>query len=487
MRLDALRRALLPGLVAVLFAPSAQAALTALDAYVSGGALCIVVRNDGAAPATLEPGPLRRDDTAFVVPVWWAHAEPAAVGAGQLALVRYGLRRVAPLHGMHTATLGGESVRVVLDTDAAENAIAITHLAAAPARREATLFIQNLGGDALAIDAIEIAGEPVGLDRERSDAEILACETGLAIATNGPPFAGEQPVIVMISTGARSIYRHAPPFTSPSFRVRMGEVPDALICPTHRHGPWDDVARGLMAAPLPPEVHFCRNRTHEGLAALAQLSPRSIVNLQGSNRARGKADAWAGLRAFTAYATGQVSPGILSALVEPNSNFDGGFAQPTAAKTDLLTPRDLQYTVFAALAGGCNGLVFRMGEQAGTEYAEMAKTLAASLESARPWLEDLVPVSLGIVASDPSVVATTHYAGPSAALVILLRDAPQEEPSALSVRLDVPRWFTPTQQRSLGAGSSTLPLPQPVERGALALEFDGFRDVAAVLLFADTP
>lgn len=478
-------RTILAGLIALLFSTSAYAALAALDAYTAGGSLCLVVRNDGAAPATLSPGPLRRDDTGFVTPVWWMHAEPAVLPPGGLGLVQYGLRRVAPLHGAHTAVLGGEPLGLYLDTDAAEHAIAITHLSIAPVRREAALFVQNLSGDALAIEAVELAGEPVTLDHPRGHPEILACETGLIVATNYPPFAGEHPVIAMLATADRRIYRHARPFVSPSFRVRMGEVPDALLCPTHRHGPWYEVARALQAAPLPQEVHFCRNRTHEGLAALAQVSPRSIVNLQGSNRARGKADAWAGLREFTAHAVAQVSPGILSALVEPNSNFDGDFAQPTAAKTELLTPRDLQYTVFAALAGGCNGLVLRLGDQARTEYADMANAVAASLEAARPWLEDLVPVSLGITTSDPGIIATTVYAGPSAALAILLRDAPHEAPSHLSVRLRLPCWFTPTQQRPLGVNGSAQPLN--VDNGAITFSFDEFRDATAVLLYADRP
>ena len=480
-----MKRAILSGLVLLLFARSAHAALSALDAYMAGGALCVVVRNDGAAPATLTPGPLQRNDTGFVVPVWWTHTEPAALPPGELGLVRYGLRRVAPLHGAHTAALGGESVGLYLDTSASQGAIAITHLAAAPTRREAALFVQNLSGDSIAINAVEIAGEPVGLDHPKSHADIHACETGLAIVTHCPPFPGERPVVVSLAMEGTRIYRHAIPFTSPGFRVRIGEVPDALICPTHRHGPWNDVARTLMTAPLPPEVHFCRNRTHEGLAALAQLSPRSIVNLQGSNRARGKADAWAGLREFTAHATTQVAPGLLSALVEPNSNFDGDFAQPAAAKTDLLTPRDLQYTVFAALAGGCNGLVFRMGDQVGTEYADLANTIAASLDAARPWLEDLVPLALGITTSDPAVIATSLYAGPNAALAIMLRDTPQEDPIPLTVKLHVPRWFTPTHQRPLSTSEPATPLA--LENGILTLKFDAFRDVAAILLYAEQP
>jgi hypothetical protein len=470
--------------VVLLLAPSAVAGITPLDSYMAGGALCVVVRNDDATPTKLAPGPLRRGDTGFVVPVWWASAEPPVLPPGELALVRYGLRRVAPLEEVHTAELGGVPVALSLDTDAAEGAIHIGALITTPAQREATLFIRNLRGNEVSIDTLAIAGQVLEIERAKSDPTINACDTGIAIARNCPPLAGDRPVIVTLGLGEARVYRHAIPFSAPAFRVREGEVENAVNCPTHRHGPWNEMARSLIEKRMPQEVHFCRNRTHEGLAALAQLSPRCIVNLQGSNLARGHADAWAGLRTFTEHAVAQAAPGLVSALIEQNSNFDGDFAQPARAKTDPLTPRDLQYTVFAALAGGCNGIVFRTGD-ADEEYVSMVSALKEALDAARPWLETVAGVSLGVQTSDISVLASTHYAGPNAALLILLREAPQDEATPLSVRLLAPRWFTPTHQRLLSSSDADKPLI--VQDGEIVLSFEAFRDVAAVLLYAELP
>lgn len=466
----------------LLLVPSAFAGVTPLDSYMSGGALCVVVRNEDAAPVTLAPGPLQREENGFVVPVWWASAEPPVLPPGALALVRYGLRRVAPLEGAYTADLGGVRVALPLNTEASKGAISVSALITAAAQREATLFVRNLRGDEVNINSLAINGQSLELDTAKSDPAIYACDTGLVVATKCAPLASDRPVIVTLGLGEERIYRHAIPFSAPAFRVREGEVENTINCPTHRHGPWNEMARALIEKRMPQEVHFCRNRTHEGLAALAQLSPRCIVNLQGSNLKRGLADAWAGLREFTGYAVAQASPGIVSAMVEPNSNFDGEFAQPARAKTDPLTPRDLQYTVFAALAGGCNGIVFRTID-ADPEYVSIVTALKESLDAARPWLETVSAVSLGVQSSDTTVLASTHYAGPNAALLILLREAPRDEATPLSVRLRSPRWFMPTQQRLLSSSDAGQPLV--VLDGEILLTLEAFRDAAAVLLYAE--
>lgn len=239
----------------------------------------------------------------------------------------------------------------------------------------------------------------------------------------------------------------------------------------------------MLSQAARPEVHFCRNRAHEGLAALAQIAPRAIVNLQGSNLARGQADAWSGLREFTAYAVGEARPGIVTALIEPRSNFDGNVAQPAAQPGELLTPRDLQYTVFTALAGGCKGLLFRQDPAASADYSEAAALLGGLIEDAAPWLDTVAPVSLNAQASDPEIHVATLYTGPRAALVIALRDAPGESATPLTVTLDRPPWFTPTHRRALSAPS--VPVPIDAAQAGITLHFDSFRDVAAELLYAD--
>lgn len=463
----------------------ARAALVLLDTYLAGGTLHLVLRNDGATPAEIAPGALRRQADGFEVPRWWAHAAPATIAPGALGLARVGLRRPEPPRGPHTIDFGGEAQPFDLDAAPRTMALEVTHLLTNPDAREAALFVENLSGEDLRGVAVELGGAPAALDAARSHAAIHPCDTGVLVLTGCPPLAPEYPLVVALTLEgaggeARHVYRHAVPFVAPLFRVRTGEAPSAFTCPTHRHGPWSDAARAILAQPVPPEVHFCRNRAHEGIAALAQLAPRAIVNLQGSNRARGLSSAWAGLREFTAYAVARTAPGVVSALIEPHSNFDGSFAQPAAQAVDPLTPRDLQYTVFAALAGGCKGLVFRDDASASAEYRDLAAQLAARIHAAAPWMETVAPVSLGAHASDPGVVVTTLYTGTRGALVIALRNAPGDTATPLTVTLDLPPWFTPTHRVSLAGPGE----PVRIEPGAgrVTLEFDAFRDLAAELL-----
>lgn len=474
------------GLVLLFPCAVAQPPVRLLDSYATGNTLHLIIKNEGADALLLSPSGLRDVTTSFSPPVWWARAFPAALAPGQEGRVSLALKRPLAKPAGYNVMLGPFELAATLSS--APSTVEINQLIVDTEKRQVSLFLENTGGESLSVDALRIDDIDIPIS---SVAPIPPCDIGLILGAlpTDTAFAPDQPVLLAIRTGAGEMHRHAFAFQSPTFAVRSGEIPNAFICPTHRHGPLDRAADAMFAlAPLDsgllPEAHFCRNRLPEGLDALGQCLPRAAMNLQASNLRRGQPDAWQGLRDVAAHARSRTRPGLYAAVIEPESNFQGEFGQPMGAATAAMTPRDLRHTIYAALAGGADGLVFRMGETPDANYRTLVDAMSAEFSLLSPWLLALEPVTLPVAVSLPGVSVATLYAGPDALLLICLSDAasPVISTRPLHLSLEPPAWFSPGVLLQIGGEWRREALPEGL--APIDIEVPAFDDAAAFLVHA---
>jgi len=487
-----MRQALLAAwLFAVCSAFAEDAALRLRDQYAVGDTMHLIVENTASVPRAAKLSALQRVSDAFAPPLWWSRAEPEILPPGTRGRVSFSARRPAQIDGDFDLTLGGEVLRATLHLAPTPGPLVVAHVL--DLRGSLAIFLQNNGSDSLLVDTLTLDGHPLEIDPARSMPQIFPCDTGVITANVGQgtlPFAPDQAVLLGIGSAAGLQFRHAYVFRPPLVSVRQGEVPDAFMCPTHRHGPLDRSARELFALQrnalgLEPEVHFCRNRLPEGLNALGQCVPRAIVNAQGSNPARGTADAWRGLAEVLAHARTRTQPSIFTALIEPGSNFDGHYGQLASATVNPMSPRDLKYTIYNALGHGAKGLVFRLGDAPSAEYRAMADTITDTMAVIAPWLETSEPVSLGATSDQPDVSVTTLYAGRNALLVLTTR-APgtiEAAPQPGTLLLQRPYWFAPRVALEVGGAWHEEHLTDTAE--TLMLRDSGLDDVSMLLVYGE--
>lgn len=475
------------GFSLLLSANAQEAALHLREQYSAGDTLHLVIENTGTMPRSMTPGDLRRVSDNFAPPLWWSRAVPEILPTGGLARVSFSARRPAQLQGDYDLSLGDARLRVQLAHSPTASGLVLGQMV--DLGDVLALFVENHGAEPLHVDRITVNGAILELDSSTPAATLLPCDKGVILAQRADaaePWMPDQEVMVGLGSAKGMQYRHGFVLRAPVFSVRQGEIVDAFICPTHRYGPMQQAARTMLSLPrnhqgLQPEAHFCRNRLPEGLSALGQCLPRAIVNAQGSNPERGSDAAWRGLGEVLDHARTRVQPGIFSAMLEPGSNFDGHFGQATNAPVDPISPRDLQYTVYTALAHGASGLVFRLGDAPAPEYFAMVENLTAQFAAIRPWITALVPITLAATTDDPTIEVTTLFAGRRAALV-LLRRAPgvRQTNSDTYVAVQRPLWFTPTHTLEVGG----LWRESIVPEGAAEIGLDHLltEDVALVLL-----
>lgn len=472
---------LVMGLALFFAAVAAQGDVVVVDQYRIANVLHFILRNEGAAPAEIGPRGIVRAD-GFTSPLWWSAAYPETLAPGVLGRVSLGLRRNDTLQGEYSLRLAGGELAVSLSPDDARGLRVLRHVSF-PDTATAAVIVENDGADACAVDAVSVGDQPELLDALRSDAEMLPCESGVLMLCGTMPRGDSASLLVGLLSNGQWRYRHAYAFNAPSFRVLVAEAEEGYICPTHRHGPWSRVAAELLHLEPQLPVHFCRNQAPEGMAVLSQITPRAVVNPQGSNLRRGTPEAWEGLRAFAAFAVRAAAPGQLEALIESNSNFDGAYPQPTEADTDTMTPRDLQYTVFAALASGCSGLRLRFGEHTPPGYREFAENLRKSLDAESGRLQVAVPVTQRASCSAPDVAVFPLFTSPNDLLLILLRRAPVDAAINCEVSLDRPSWFVPRAVHVLAG-----PAPEELDlkaSGRIRVHFETVRDLAAAFISAE--
>lgn len=445
---------------------AADASLKLLDSYTVGDVVHLIVEATGTKAVALNGLQLTRASDGFVLPLWWSHGEPPVLAPGGRGRISFAARRPAQLDGVFVAQLGETTFEATLLHATAPDALLVTN--ALDLGKNVALFVQNNSDTTLPIESVSINEEALTLDSAHSVSAILPGETGVLMAARAPdaaPFAPDAAVLVGLATASETRYRHAYLFQLPLFRVREGEVTDAFICPTHRHGTFDACAQELLQLSrnglgLLPEVHFCRNRLTEGLNALAQCVPRALVNAQGSNPERGANAAWRGLETVLTLARTRTQPGIFSAVIEPGSNFDGEPGLMTDAPVAPIAAEDLQQTVYLALAAGAKGLVFRTGTAPDPGYLAMVEALQKTLAAIAPWLATLEPVSLGAQSDRDGRQVSTLYAGPNSMLILskpvaenVARAAAQE-----AITLRRPTWFSPKTLLEVGGTWKETPM-----------------------------
>lgn len=475
-------------LLVAVFARADETGLRVRDQYAVGDTLHVIVENTGDVSRNVALGNLRRVSDGFAPPLWWSRAEPEILPTGTVGRVSIAARRPGQIRGDFDFSLGGAPMREALDLSPTPSPLVVVHVL--DMGTTLAIFFQNNAPEPLIVGALTLNGTRLEVDAARSTAAILPCETGVITATlpsGTPPFAPDQGVLLGVGTASGMQFRHAYVFRRPVFRIRQGEIRDAFICPTHRHGPLDQSAREIFALPRDlhgnlPEIHFCRNRLPEGLNALGQCLPRAIVNAQGSNPERGSTDAWEGLGLVLDHARTRVQPGIFSALVEPGSNFDGHYGQLPNSPVAPMSPRDLQYTIYTALAHGAEGLVFRLGDTPDPDFVAMIDDFCAPIELIAPWVETTVPVSLGATCDLPGVEVSTLYTGHASMLVMTRRapgpgDAPAGEGTVWFRR---PAWFVPQVALEIGGAWHESILPDATED--IFLNDVGKEDVTLTLL-----
>jgi hypothetical protein len=401
-----------------------SSALQILDDYANGGVLHLIVLNDSGAELDVSPSGIEQVATGFRTPLWWSRAFPASLAPGGIGRVSYGLRRPTPLLGEYAFAIGGAQLRRNLQLNTDPEPLAIASILYDPSLRTVTVFVRNSGGPTLLIEALSING--VSLSPLAGAVVVHPCDTApvqAALPDGAEDLAVDVPVVLGLQTKDATYYRHAHALRPSGFSVRVGEASSGLTCPTHHHGPWGKAAQAIFALPQGSEVHFCRNRLTEGLDALGQCSIRTVVNFQASNPKRGQPDAWLGFQQTAQHAKARTEPGMVFSLLEAGSNFDGVFAQPTEAPVAVMSPRDLRHTVYASLAAGAKGVLFRHADNVPVEYLQSVETLRTELEFLRPWLHTIEPVSLNARCSikpahwDSPPACQSRFASPSSSTV----------------------------------------------------------------------
>ena len=448
-------------------------AMQILDTYANGGVVHLIVLNDSGVAVDASTSGIEQVATGFRIPLWWSRAFPATLAPGGMGRLSYGLRRPTPLIGEYAFEIGGAQLRRNLQLNTDPEPLAITSMLYDPSLRTVTVFVRNSGGPTLMVDALSINGIP--LAPLAGVVVVHPCDTApvqAALPDGLEEWADDVPVVLGLQTTGATYYRHAHALRPSGFSVRVGEVLGGLTCPTHHHGPWGKAAQAIFDLPHGSEAHFCRNRLTEGLDALGQCSIRTVVNFQASNPKRGQPDAWLGFQQTAQHAKVRTEPGMVFSLVEAGSNFDGVFAQPTEAPVAVMSPRDLRHTVYASLAAGAKGILFRHTDNVPVEYLQSVETLRAELESLRPWLQTIEPVSLNARCSVEDVQVDTLYAGPETLLLIAQRmSAPLEAlPADGVIDFTPPFWFTPGaateaggqwRQVAIPSGADPVTLPFP--------------------------
>jgi len=241
------------------------------------------------------------------------------------------------------------------------------------------------------------------------------------------------------------------------------EPKDCLIfqCPTHsygadyRHSSLEIVWRSHALIGQDPfnaaSVHLCRSKPIEGARAFGELAdivrvntgvlPQAFQSLT-KERQRGRHFSQFLVEAMREAA----GPGTAIHAVVPAGLYE---------KRKMIAPEHLRLSLFAAMAGGARGLLYRSPAWSGRSgpLREVAAQANHELQTLKPLLRSAHPVSLA-QASDESVEAATLLAGDRAIVIIVLNHAVDPvdgdlqtfRPSVrsdVSVKIHKPTWFEP--------------------------------------------
>jgi hypothetical protein len=387
--------------VLLLFAavPAAATPLKVLQAYPQpAGVYHLILENTGDKPVALAELSLTRPETEVPLHTWWIKAASETLEPGARTHVGFALKRARVPLETAALRIGGDGADAVTVPFEPQNLSAMVTTVLHDVDESHFLFaVSNRTENPITLTAIKLAGEDLRTE-DGSIASLQPETTGLwmgaAAEADNLPEDG-LPALAELHGDFGTIHQMVRVYSTSDFHIRGEfEAPEPFRCPSHRHGPWDRVMPALEEFETQhpdhmPRIHFCRNRLPTTLTAFAQATPLSVLNLQGSNPARGTDAPWGGFLETARSARDATLPGAMTVLVENATLYKGTFGQLAEDPSEPVPPRELRAVCYLALAHGSRGLMFR---DQGGDHA-WRPGITAELTALVPVLRQAVPVN----------------------------------------------------------------------------------------------
>lgn len=495
---------LLALLIACVTSFADTSGMQVLDFYeFPTGSYNAIITNNSPASLPLRPVKLENLSKQEPVHAWWIHAQPDLLAQGDTGLVRFSVKRAKTKLDSVRMSFTDE-LSLVLSPG--ELPLLPVYLVQDATNSVAYLYLRNPGTESRQLSSITLED----MTSDHAPLTFAAGQVGVWKTKLGnwdKRRIGDLLLLTMTVDGKdrRAAVRM---FDSADYRFLWEhEAEDAIACPTHQLGPWDEVGRRIFDAHTlnptrPATVHFCRNRLPDGLAAFAQCTPRSIANLQASNLTRGQANPWPGWHGIADIVKSSTEPGIFTALIEDASQYSGAYGVPAAPEDPPLGEPELRSLLLLSVAKGSKGLLLRpnAGLLANPDDAAQSSatplgppTLPARsrfdetlhlLQGLLPWLSISEPAPMAISTKTPGVRTSALLCGTRGLMAAVVVEDPTSLP--LNVKLDIqppPGCPPPARWRNILDGSEG---DIESDSDSLSLEFSGKSETSLLQISSDS-